>query len=78
MVQPPWGSSRGQEHRFYTQAGKYTGLFWPMDLETAKRTLRYLNVISLKGFRQAARASGHYVRIELDEPNFERRPEPSQ
>jgi serine/threonine protein kinase len=68
----------GQEHRFYSTAGKYTGLFWEMTPQQAQQRVQSLNLISLTGFREAALASGHHVRMELDLPDNNPRPRPPQ
>ena len=40
----------GHEHRFYTRAGKYTGLFWPVGQAQFDR-LKSLGVVSLSDVR---------------------------
>ena len=62
----------GQEHRFYTKAGKYTGLF-EMSREDARR-VESLNLISLQAFREAAVDSGQHARIPLGAPDRKDRP----
>jgi hypothetical protein len=44
---------RGGEHRVYSDASKYTGIFWPIDEEKAKELS--LQVISLEAFKQAVK-----------------------
>jgi hypothetical protein len=55
--QPVWAQADGleapgEEHRFYTNSGKYTAIFWGVS-EPQARTFR-LNVISLADFKKAA------------------------
>src|SRR5262249_8536228 len=80
MVQLPGASdhanSGGQEHRFYSKAGKYTGIFWPITPHEAQRQVESLNLISLEGFGEAALASGRYIHFGLDRPDNEPRPSP--
>jgi hypothetical protein len=82
MVQLPGDSdhanSGGQEHRFYSKAGKYTGIFWPITQQEAQQRIHSLNLISLDGFREAAVESRQYVRFELGRPDNEPRPSPPQ
>jgi hypothetical protein len=77
MVQLP-GFRGGQEHRFYSAAGKYTGIFWEMTPQQAQQQVQSLNLISLMGFREAALAAGQHTRIELPEPNNVPRPRTPQ
>jgi hypothetical protein len=42
----------GFEHHFYTQAHKYTGIFWPVDEERAK-SLQALRLFSVDKFKAA-------------------------
>jgi hypothetical protein len=62
----------GYEHRFYTEAGKYTGIFWDVDENTAK-ALRYLELISVE---QARDKAVRYDPINLGKPNNDPAPLP--
>ena len=67
----------GEEHRFYTQAGKYTGIFWPVPTgETGSGEVAALDVISVDEFREQARRTGNYVQIPLSYPNDDPAPTP--
>jgi len=44
----------GYEHRLYTQANKYTGLFWPVIAEELSQ-LKGLNLISIADFQKQAK-----------------------
>jgi hypothetical protein len=76
MAQPPSEFSVGQEHRFYSEAGKYTGIFWEMTPRQAQHLVQSINLLSLVRFREAALASGQYALIELRLPNNNPRPKP--
>ena len=43
----------GEEHLFYTEAGKYTGIFWDVSKESVKN-LPSLELISLKEAKSQA------------------------
>lgn len=62
----------GGEHRLYSDANKYTGIFWPMDEARAKQFK--MQLISLEAFKQAAKQteSGvHHGRLlKLAEPQL--------
>ncbi len=76
LVQLP-GYEGGQEHRFYSRAGKYTGIFWEYTEQQARQQIETLSVIGVEAFREAARRSGHHVRIdELGPPDDRPRPRP--
>jgi hypothetical protein len=56
---PVWGQVKGlkidgQEHRFYEQPSKYTGIFWPVDAKTVNSTLSEIGFVSLSGFKKQA------------------------
>lgn len=63
---------KGQEHRFYTESGKYTGIFWPVSEEVALQ-LRSLNVMSVEELKRISR---HIPNWELDPPDGNNRPDP--
>jgi hypothetical protein len=70
LVQLLTEKSVGQEHRFYSKANKYTGIFWGLTKQEAELSVRALRVISVEGFRQAAmRAeSKRHVSLKLSPP----------
>jgi hypothetical protein len=68
----------GYEHRYYSKARKYTGLFWPINADQFN-VLRKgkFRVVSLNRLRDAAEKSGQKVEIELDRPRDDvKLPEP--
>jgi hypothetical protein len=54
----------GQEHRFYTSANKYTGIFWPVTPRQANEVLREIEVLSLGQFKKQAEAENYFVEIK--------------
>lgn len=54
----------GAEHRFYSEAGKYAGVFWPVTRDEAALHLQKIEVLSLSAFKEAA-AQRQYD-LELD------------
>jgi hypothetical protein len=62
----------GAEHRLYSDANKYTGIFWPMD--EAKLKDLQLQIVSLEAFKQAVRQPElgvHHARLQkLLEPQL--------
>ncbi|MBV9125306.1 MAG: VWA domain-containing protein, partial [Planctomycetes bacterium] len=65
-----------REHRFYYQAGQYTGLFWPTTAEQLTRARFTLSLISLKDFKDKAQAQNAYIKMPLPPPDHRARPEP--
>jgi hypothetical protein len=63
---------KGQEHRFYTEPGKYTGIFWPVSREKALN-LKALNIMSVEELK---RISHHAPNWELGPPDEQDRPQP--
>ncbi len=63
----------GYEHRFYTEADKYTGVFWPISKGEAEdiRSLRILAVDDLKKTKGTIQ-----IDLDLRPPDSVRRPEP--
>jgi hypothetical protein len=59
----------GYEHRLYSQAGKYTGLFWPVNQAKFKRLAQF-SLISLGKFREAA-ARDHTLELPLGPPRVD-------
>lgn len=54
----------GSEHRFYTEIGHYTGLFWPINHDEAHRDLNSLELVGLDRFKAEARQRGYYVELD--------------
>jgi hypothetical protein len=68
---PVWAELRGletkgAEHRYYTNAGKYTAIFWPVTPDQADKALKGLAVYSLPAFKSDAEKRGFAV----DVPNL--------
>jgi hypothetical protein len=53
----------GSEHRFYSDANKYTGLFWPV-LPNAGESLAKLSFVSLDSFKRKAKDRGFYLELK--------------
>jgi hypothetical protein len=72
--------SGGQEHRFYTRAGKYTGIFWEITPQQALQELQGLHLISLDRLREeATRITGLNATFKrLKGPENDPRPSPPQ
>jgi hypothetical protein len=67
----------GHEHRFYTEAGKYTGIFWPVTEQKAKADLTGLSFMSLKAFKQQAERANYVLTKAVGEPQAsDSRPQP--
>jgi hypothetical protein len=58
----------GQEHRFYHDAKKYTGLFWPVNEAEITKSLQSIGVISLTAFKRDAELRGFYIEDRLPPP----------
>jgi hypothetical protein len=59
---PVWVQLRGieaagQEHRYYTSAGKYAAIFWPVVADQAETVLAGLDVYSVNAFKRDAEAN---------------------
>lgn len=63
-VRPGGLKSAGHEHRFYSGVGRYTGLFWPINLDAATNSLASLHFVSLDHFKRRAEERGYA--LELD------------
>jgi hypothetical protein len=61
----------GHEHRFYSEANKYTGVFWGWTEEELRKELN-LELISVEGFKKTA----SHVRLEPGQPDTRARPQP--
>jgi hypothetical protein len=62
----------GHEHRLYTKASKYTGLFWPVS-RGQLRQLESLNLISVARFKKQAKDLGNSVadmKLKADKPDI--------
>ncbi|MFO0890561.1 MAG: hypothetical protein U0790_15635 [Isosphaeraceae bacterium] len=58
------------EHRIYTQAGKYTGLFWPVPPAEFQR-MAGLALVDLEQFKEQAGKKRDTMRINLGQPTVE-------
>jgi hypothetical protein len=69
----------GHEHRFYTEAGKYTGVFWPVTEAQAKGWEYTLELVSIEEFKEKAQAGNSHVTLDkLTEPlHNNKRPDPA-
>ena len=70
---PAWARLRGieaagSEHRFYTSAGKYTGLFWTKTRGEAFAALRGIDIVPLAAFKASCEAEGHTIDLPFDAP----------
>ena len=61
FVRPEGIDPAGTEHRFYTKARRYTGIFWPVTEDQMRETLRGLELVSLAEFKAQAARRGHAV-----------------
>jgi hypothetical protein len=61
----------GHEHRVYSQAGRYTGLFWPVNEPQFQRIAGF-SLIDLREFRSQAEKQ-HTLEIKLGQPRVEDR-----
>jgi len=67
----------GYEHRFYTKADRYTGLFWPVTEEQVRASLESLSLISLSQFRTDAERDRNTIELKLSQPQpNDKQPEP--
>jgi hypothetical protein len=62
---PEW-EQRGQEHHFYTEAGKYTGIFWPMAKDEVEEHVKRLDLFSVGELKKKAL---RVEKLSLGEPN---------
>ena len=56
----------GHEHRFYTRANKYTGVFWPVAPDAARAKLRALRLVSVDRFKNDQRGATRRVELSLE------------
>jgi hypothetical protein len=66
---PVWVRPRGllpdgSEHRYYTAAGKYTGIFWTVNADQARQRLTHFEVIALDDFKQDCERRRHAVTLD--------------
>ena len=67
-VRPRGVNATGWEHRFYTTADSYTGLFWTTTIDQALTTVNRLDLISLDTFKRTCEGEGGYIELPLDAP----------
>jgi hypothetical protein len=68
----------GYEHRFYSQAGKYAGLFWPVNASQFER-IRKFKLVSLNRLQREAAKRKNSVELKLARPrNDVKPPQPPQ
>src|SRR6185437_5058278 len=66
--QPVWVRPRGlvpdgSEHRFYTSAGKYTGIFWTVNADQARQFLTHIEVVALNDFKADCERQRYMVEL---------------
>ena len=62
-VRPAGISPGNAQHRFYAQAGRYAGVFWPLNEDEVRKGLDAIEVVSVEAFRRRARERGDYIEI---------------
>jgi hypothetical protein len=62
----------GEEHMFYVEAGKYTGVFWDVSQETAEK-MTSLRLVSIE---EAKRNANKVIGLKLGDPGKTARPDP--
>jgi hypothetical protein len=68
----------GHEHRFYSQAGRYTGLFWPVN-QSQFETIKRFKLVSLNRLQKEAVKRKNRAEIKLAKPRIDDKPpEPPQ
>jgi hypothetical protein len=68
------GGSReamGEEHRFYQEAGKYVGVFWPISAREANESIEGLALYSIKKLKPAP-ALNRELELPPPRPNYQR------
>lgn len=63
MVRPRGLAPAGQEHRFYSQASQYTGLFWPVTPDEANEALQAVDLFSLTVLKRNAEQRGFAIEM---------------
>jgi hypothetical protein len=63
----------GFEHRFYSQAGKYAGLFWPVNPDQLQK-LKRLKVVSMNRVRREAAKRKNTAEMKLPRPRGDGKP----
>jgi hypothetical protein len=66
----------GQEHRFYSTAGGYTGVFWTTTAAEALAAVDRIDLIEARAFQAECHAVGSFVRLTLDAPRADAVPPP--
>ena len=54
----------GFEHRFYNEAHKYTGLFWPVTSDEVEDSLNRITVYSLNQFKRQAETRKYMIELK--------------
>ncbi len=67
-VHPRGVNAAGWEHRFYTSADAYTGLFWTKSADEAFTSFNRLDLIRLDTFKRTCEDEGGYIELPLDAP----------
>ena len=65
-LRPGGISSRHAQHRFYSHAGRYTGVFWPLNEDQVRTNIDAIEVVSVEAFRKRARQRGDFIEIGED------------
>jgi hypothetical protein len=66
---------QGREHRFYTEAGKYTGIFWPVTRGDVQQKLQSIHVMPVDEFKNQETTRKFDLRLDLPDPGANR-PDP--
>jgi hypothetical protein len=68
---PVWATVQGQglgvageEHRFYDEPARYTGIFWPVDSDRINETLSRIGFVSLATFKEQAVARKFVIKYQ--------------
>jgi hypothetical protein len=62
----------GRQHRYYNQAGKYTGVFWPVTRDAVQNSLKGLSIYSVDRFKNDT--GTHTTVFDGKPPGSEERP----
>jgi hypothetical protein len=65
----------GYEHRFFSAAGKYTGVFYGWTEDRVKE-LGFVSLVSLEGFKAFCQEAGSHATLDLGKPDGNRGPPP--
>jgi hypothetical protein len=66
-IRPAGISPDNAQHRFYAHAGRYAGVFWPLNEDQVRERLDAIEVVSVEAFRDRARKRGDYIEIGEEE-----------